>query len=53
MEAVSAGIKVSVSGTLEFRDANGNVIETVEMAGSLPLANTDEVGENDGVDNGS
>jgi hypothetical protein len=40
--------RVAVSGVLEYRDKDGNVIKTVEVTGSLPIQ-----GEDDGVDNGS
>jgi hypothetical protein len=31
------GAKLGISGTLEFRDAQGNVLKTVEMSGAIPL----------------
>jgi hypothetical protein len=38
--------RVAVTGVLEYRDKDGNVIKTVEVTGSLPIQ-----GEDDGVDN--
>jgi hypothetical protein len=38
--------RVAVTGVLEYKDKDGNVIKTVEVTGSLPIQ-----GEDDGVDN--
>ena len=35
--------KLKVEGTFEFRDADGNVVGTVQLSGGLPLASPDEV----------
>ena len=35
--------KLKVEGTFEFRDADGNVVGTVQLSGALPLASPDAV----------
>ena len=32
------GAKLGISGVLEFRDAQGNLLKTVQMTGSIPLS---------------
>jgi hypothetical protein len=44
--AAGAKGKVGVSGTLTFRDKDGNVVKTMELNGSVPLQ-----GAEDGTDN--
>lgn len=34
--------RVAISGILEWRDAEGNIIKTTELKGSLPLVNLSE-----------
>jgi hypothetical protein len=34
------GARLGLAGTLEFKDAAGNVLKTVAFTGSLPLADT-------------
>jgi hypothetical protein len=41
--------RVAVSGVLEYKDKDGNVIKTVEVSGSLPI----QQGADDGVDDDS
>lgn len=45
-----AGIsaRVQVCGTLEFKDAQGNVVKTIEFKGAAPL--TQEQENEDGMD---
>lgn len=31
------GARLRLSGTLEFKDAEGNVLKTMELTGSVPL----------------
>jgi hypothetical protein len=38
--------RVAVTGVLEYKDKDGNVIKTVEVSGSLPI----QQGADDGVD---
>ena len=33
----SVGARLGLSGTLEFKDAHGNVLKTVDFTGSVPL----------------
>ena len=33
----SVGARLGLSGTLEFKDAQGNVLKTVGFSGSVPL----------------
>jgi hypothetical protein len=35
--------KIQISGVLEYRDAEGNVIKTVDVSGALAVPETDEV----------
>jgi hypothetical protein len=35
--------KIQISGVLEYRDAAGNVIKTVDVSGALAIPETDEV----------
>jgi len=48
IEGWAAGAKgrVGVTGTLTFRDKDGNVVKTMELNGSVPLK-----GAEDGTDN--
>lgn len=32
------GAKLGISGTLEYRDKDGNVLKTVQLNGAIPLA---------------
>lgn len=32
------GAKLGISGVLEFRDSQGNLLKTVQMTGSIPLS---------------
>ena len=42
MSSVAAvGARLGLSGTLEFKDAQGNVLKTMDFTGSVPL---DEAG---------
>lgn len=36
----SVGARLGLSGTLEFRDKDGNVLKTVDFVGSVPLEQT-------------
>ena len=38
--AAGVGARLGLSGTLEFRDAEGRVLKTVEISGSVPLSDT-------------
>jgi len=43
--------KIGISGVLEYRDAEGNVIKTVEVSGALAVPGLDEILETkDGLD---
>lgn len=35
------GARLGISGTLEFKDKDGNVLKTVQMNGSIPLTDLD------------
>lgn len=35
------GARLGISGVLEFKDKDGNVLERVQMHGSIPLADLD------------
>jgi len=35
--------KIEISGVLEYRDADGNVIKTIEVTGALAVPESDEV----------
>lgn len=39
-EVKPIGGRLGLSGTLEFRDATGAVIKTVDLIGSIPLSET-------------
>ena len=43
----NATAKLAISGTIEYRDADGNIIKTVPINGSIPLEelNDDDLGE--------
>ena len=34
----SVGARLGLSGTLEFKDAEGRILKTVDFVGSVPLA---------------
>jgi hypothetical protein len=34
------GAKLNLSGTLEWRDKDGNILSTTTISGSIPLADT-------------
>lgn len=38
--SVSSGARVTFSGKLQYKDANGNVLKVVDARGSLPLEET-------------
>jgi hypothetical protein len=44
--------KIGISGVLEYRDAEGNVIKTVEVSGALAVPGLDETNleTKDGLD---
>jgi hypothetical protein len=44
--------RIAIAGTLEYRDADGNVIGTATMTGTLPLtpAHADEAEDSHGLD---
>lgn len=52
----TAALRVAVRGTLEYRDADGNVIGTATLSGTLPLQpspttpDADEAGADHGLD---
>jgi hypothetical protein len=37
MFSTSVGARLGLSGTLEFRDADGNILKSVDFTGSVPL----------------
>lgn len=37
---INTGARLLISGTLEYRDKDGNVLGTTEMHGAIPLADT-------------
>jgi hypothetical protein len=45
--------RVGLSGTIQYRDKDGNVIKEVQVTGSLPVEMDDEKGACDGLDDGS
>lgn len=36
----SVGVKLGMSGVLEYRDAQGNLLKSVGFSGSIPLSET-------------
>lgn len=40
-QQVRSGGRLGISGALEFRDVDGNLLKTIQMTGSVPL---DELG---------
>lgn len=38
--SVASGARVTFSGKLQYKDANGNVLKMVDARGSLPLEDT-------------
>ena len=42
--------RLGLSGTFECRDAEGNILKTIEFTGSLPIDLSNEEGADDGAD---
>lgn len=50
MDTPQINARLGIAGTLECRDADGNIIKTIEFTGSLPLDLSNEQGADDGAD---
>lgn len=40
MGQAAIGAKLNISGTLEWRDKDGNILSTTEIRGAIPLEDT-------------